>query len=96
MNNDIFLLLFLMRFFPTNEKSAPPKPARKPMLEKLEENRRRTEECTHQTRQKLWLTLKEKHPGESEEHWVKRLKRYGFSQDGIYFKTGENFETDEM
>ena len=68
---------------------------RKPLLDRLEEKRQRAIRQTYATRRELWRVIKEKRRGESEEHWKKRLRFYGFSEDGIYRRTGENFETEQ-
>ncbi len=67
---------------------------KKTLLERLEEMRERSLEKLQQTRQNLWDTIKHKRKWESDHHWMKRLKRYGFAADGTHIKTGVNYQLD--
>ena len=64
----------------------------KSRIERLEESQRATLEKLQQTRQKLWNTIKKQYKDESDNHWIKRLKRYGFMPDGVHIKTGINYQ----
>ena len=61
---------------------------RKTLIERLEESQKRSLEKLQRRRQALWDTIKNKRNGESDSHWSKRLKRYGFMPDGTHIKTG--------
>lgn len=64
----------------------------KPLIERLQESQQRNLEKLQKTRKSLWNTIKNKRKGESDSHWVKRLKRYGFTTDGVHIKTGINYQ----
>ena len=64
----------------------------KPLIERLKESQQRSLEELQQTRQSLWNVIKNKRKGESDHHWKKRLKRYGFTTDGTHIKTGINYQ----
>ncbi|MBE7090296.1 MAG: hypothetical protein E7363_00030 [Clostridiales bacterium] len=64
----------------------------KPLIERLKEGQQRSLEKLQQTRKSLWNTIKNKRNGESDSHWIKRLKRYGFTTDGTHIKTGINYQ----
>lgn len=72
----------------------------KSLIERLEESQRRSLEKAQQSRQELWDVIKNKRKNETENHWVKRLKRYGFTPNGVHIKTGIcyqlNTETEEL
>ena len=65
---------------------------KKTFIEKLKEKQERDLEKIRQIRGKLWSAVKDKRPGESEEQWRKRLKKYGFTPDGVHIKTGINYQ----
>ena len=62
----------------------------KSFIERLEESQQRSLEKLQQTRRELWNTIKNKRESETEEHWIKKLKRYGFTPDGVHTKTRIN------
>lgn len=63
-----------------------------PLIKRLRERQQRSLEKLQQTRQSLWNIIKNKRKGESDNHLVKRLKRYGFTTDGIHIKTRINYQ----
>ena len=69
---------------------------KKTFAERLEESRKRSFEALKKTRQRLWDTVKNKKLGESDAHYVKRLKRYGFAPNGVHIKTGINYQLDTV
>lgn len=66
----------------------------KSFTERLEERQQYGLEKLQQTRQKLWNTIQNKRNGESDHHWIKRVKRYGFTPDGVHIKTGISYQPD--
>ena len=64
----------------------------KSFIERLEESQQRSLEKLQQTRRELWNTIKNKRESETEDHWIKKLKRYGFTPDGVHTKTRINYQ----
>ena len=64
----------------------------KSLSKRLEKITQRSIEALNQSRKDLWDTIKIKRIGESDDHWIKRLKKYGFTADGIHIKTGINYQ----
>lgn len=96
--NDVFTIFLLCFLFAApfliarNLKERRRFSNHKSFIKRLEESQQRSLEKLQQTRQSLWNTIKNKRKGESDNHWIRRLKRYGFTTDGVHIKTGIEYQ----
>ena len=65
---------------------------KKPLLERLREKAEQDTIKMHQARQGTWNAIKQKRDGESEEKRIKRLKRWGYTPDGVHIRSGICYE----
>ena len=70
-------------------------PYHKTLLERTIEMREKTEKRLEKSRQELWNVIKNKRPGESDDKWINRIKKYGYTPYGVYVKTGISYQNKE-
>lgn len=89
------LIVAVIYLFARHSKRHKKTAAQKTFMQKVEESQQRELEKLSKKVRRLWLIIKDWRGNESEEHRLKRLRFYGFSADGTYLSTGENYDEKE-
>lgn len=87
----IFLLFIASPFLLIRKLRKQNRHNRKTLIERSEESYQKSLEMLERSRQRLWDTVKDKRKNEDDVKWQSRLKKYGFTPEGIHIKTGKNY-----